>query len=116
MKILMFNMYIFSYQLPVKIASSIHDGMNYDKKEQTKSESTRESCSRPEPSVDKAMNKTLPLKPSSKLVALKQKEESKKKERESLSVAARERETSEKEEKATPKKERVSPKKPEVRR
>ncbi|XP_006258533.2 replication factor C subunit 1 isoform X1 [Alligator mississippiensis] len=94
-------------------ASSIHDGMNYDKKEQTKSESTRESCSRPEPSVDKAMNKTLPLKPSSKLVALKQKEESKKKERESLSVAARERETSEKEEKATPKKERVSPKKPE---
>lgn len=59
-------------------------------------------------------NKTLPLKPSSKLVALKQKEESNKKERETPSAVTKEKIISGKEEKRTPKKQKVSPQKPEV--
>ncbi|XP_048704503.2 replication factor C subunit 1 isoform X1 [Caretta caretta] len=92
------------------------DTRNYSAKEQTKSESTRPSCPHPETSVGKAVhseNKTLPLKPSSKLVALKQKEESSKKERETPSAVTKEKIISGKEEKRTPKKQKVSPQKPE---
>uniref|UniRef100_A0A8C0AMY6 Replication factor C subunit 1 n=1 Tax=Buteo japonicus TaxID=224669 RepID=A0A8C0AMY6_9AVES len=58
------------------------------------------------------MDKTLPLKPSSKLLALKQKEEIAEKERGAQSLVSKEK-TSGKEEKTTPKKEKISPKKTE---
>ncbi|NXP55646.1 RFC1 factor, partial [Heliornis fulica] len=60
-----------------------------------------------------SMDKTLPLKPSSKLVSLKQKEEIAEKERGAQRSASKEKNASRKEEKATPKKEKISPKKPE---
>uniref|UniRef100_A0A8C0GQN3 Replication factor C subunit 1 n=1 Tax=Chelonoidis abingdonii TaxID=106734 RepID=A0A8C0GQN3_CHEAB len=69
-----------------------------------------------ETSVGKAVeseNRTLPLKPSCKLVALKQKEESNKKERDTLSAVTKEKIISGKEETRTPKKRKVSPQKPE---
>uniref|UniRef100_K7FN75 Replication factor C subunit 1 n=1 Tax=Pelodiscus sinensis TaxID=13735 RepID=K7FN75_PELSI len=97
-------------------SNSTEDTKTNNEKEQAKSENTRASCSHPETSVSKAMelmNKTLPLKPSSKLVALKQKEESNKKGREIPSAATKEKITSEKEEKRTPKKQKISPQKPE---
>ncbi|XP_074848716.1 replication factor C subunit 1 isoform X2 [Carettochelys insculpta] len=99
-----------------KSSDSTDDTRNNRAREQTKSQSTGASCPYPESSVSKAMesvNKTLPLKPSSKLVALKQKEESNKKDRGSPSAVAKEKITSGKEEKSTPKKQRVSPQKPE---
>ncbi|XP_032646616.1 replication factor C subunit 1 isoform X2 [Chelonoidis abingdonii] len=92
------------------------DARNCSAKEQTKSESTRPSCPHPETSVGKAVeseNRTLPLKPSCKLVALKQKEESNKKERDTLSAVTKEKIISGKEETRTPKKRKVSPQKPE---
>uniref|UniRef100_A0A8C0GNP1 Replication factor C subunit 1 n=1 Tax=Chelonoidis abingdonii TaxID=106734 RepID=A0A8C0GNP1_CHEAB len=97
-------------------ANSTDDARNCSAKEQTKSESTRPSCPHPETSVGKAVeseNRTLPLKPSCKLVALKQKEESNKKERDTLSAVTKEKIISGKEETRTPKKRKVSPQKPE---
>ncbi|XP_067387310.1 replication factor C subunit 1 isoform X2 [Emydura macquarii macquarii] len=100
-----------------KTTHSTDDVRNYSAKQQTKSESSRASCSHPEISADKAaeesVNKTLPLKPSSKLVVLKQKEESNKKERATPSEVTKEKIISGKEEKRTPKKQKVSPQKPE---
>ncbi|XP_050803366.1 replication factor C subunit 1 [Gopherus flavomarginatus] len=92
------------------------DTRNCNAKEQTKYESTRPSCPHPETSVGKAVeseNRTLPLKPSCKLVGLKQKEESNKKERDTLSAVTKEKIISGKEETRTPKKQKVSPQKPE---
>ncbi|XP_010217495.1 PREDICTED: replication factor C subunit 1 [Tinamus guttatus] len=59
------------------------------------------------------VDKTLPLKPSSKLVALKQKDESTEKERGAPSVLSKGKNASVKEEKRTPKKQKTSPQKPE---
>lgn len=60
------------------------------------------------------MDKTLPLKPSSKLLSLKQKEEIAEKARGAQSLVSKEKTSSGKEEKTTPKKEKISPKKTEV--
>uniref|UniRef100_A0A8C8RXB8 Replication factor C subunit 1 n=1 Tax=Pelusios castaneus TaxID=367368 RepID=A0A8C8RXB8_9SAUR len=107
----------FSSVFPGKTANLTDDTRNYSVMQQTKSESTRASCSYPDISACKGENesvkKTLPLKPSSKLMVLKQKEESSKKERDSPSAATKEKIISGKEEKKTPKKQKVSPKKPE---
>uniref|UniRef100_A0A8D0GRX0 Replication factor C subunit 1 n=1 Tax=Sphenodon punctatus TaxID=8508 RepID=A0A8D0GRX0_SPHPU len=97
-----------------KTENSTDDTHSFTAKDQTKSESKRTSCSNPESSVSKdrkdPASKTLPVKPSSKLVAMKQQEENNKKEKTTLDPAAREK-TASKEEKATPKKEKVSPQK-----
>ncbi|KAM4673328.1 replication factor C subunit 1 isoform 1-T1 [Amazona ochrocephala] len=59
------------------------------------------------------IEKTLPLKPSSRLASLKQKEEIAEKERSAQSLVSKEKTASRKEEKTTPKKEKISPKKAE---
>lgn len=56
----------------------------------------------------------MPLKPTSKLVALKQKEETTKKESGTQNLLSKEKNATGKEEKRTPKKEKISPKKAEV--
>lgn len=56
----------------------------------------------------------MPLKPTSKLVALKQKEETTKKESGTQNLISKEKNATGKEEKRTPKKEKISPKKAEV--
>ncbi|XP_065554953.1 replication factor C subunit 1 isoform X2 [Lathamus discolor] len=58
-------------------------------------------------------DKTLPLKPSSRLASLKQKEEMAEKERGAQGLISKEKTASRKEEKTTPKKEKISPKKAE---
>ncbi|XP_061235668.1 replication factor C subunit 1 isoform X2 [Neopsephotus bourkii] len=58
-------------------------------------------------------DKTLPLKPSSRLASLKQKEEMAEKEKGAQSLTSKEKTASRKEEKTTPKKEKISPKKAE---
>ncbi|NXD71573.1 RFC1 factor, partial [Eolophus roseicapillus] len=58
-------------------------------------------------------DKTLPLKPSSRLASLKQKEEIAEKERGAQSLISKEKTASRKEGKTTPKKEKISPKKAE---
>lgn len=63
--------------------------------------------------AEESTDKTLPLKPTSKLVALKRKEESAEKERGTQSSVSKEK-LQGKEEKKTPKKEKISPKKAEV--
>nr|XP_013041457.2 replication factor C subunit 1 isoform X5 [Anser cygnoides] len=62
--------------------------------------------------AEESTDKTLPLKPTSKLVALKRKEESAEKERGTQSSVSKEK-LQGKEEKKTPKKEKISPKKAE---
>uniref|UniRef100_A0A8B9C5V6 Replication factor C subunit 1 n=1 Tax=Anser brachyrhynchus TaxID=132585 RepID=A0A8B9C5V6_9AVES len=64
------------------------------------------------PQKKKSTDKTLPLKPTSKLVALKRKEEIAEKERGTQSSVSKEK-LQGKEEKKTPKKEKISPKKAE---
>uniref|UniRef100_A0A8B9EYQ7 Replication factor C subunit 1 n=1 Tax=Amazona collaria TaxID=241587 RepID=A0A8B9EYQ7_9PSIT len=59
------------------------------------------------------IEKTLPLKPSSRLASLKQKEEIAEKQRSAQSLVSKEKTASRKEEKTTPKKEKISPKKAE---
>ncbi|NXY87831.1 RFC1 factor, partial [Alcedo cyanopectus] len=85
-------------------------------KQQTKSDHSKDSPPAPEGRTEQ----TLPPKPSSKLVALKQKEESAEKERaaqssvsKEKSSVSKEKSSSGKEEKVTPKKEKISPKKAE---
>ncbi|NXC47618.1 RFC1 factor, partial [Penelope pileata] len=86
-------------------------------KEQARSENLKVPHLRPQSSDGKiaraATDKTLPLKPSSKLVALKQKEETLGKERRAQDLVSKEKNASGKEEKRTPKKEKISPKKAE---
>ncbi|KFV07538.1 Replication factor C subunit 1, partial [Tauraco erythrolophus] len=86
-------------------------------KQQTKSEHSKESRLSPQSSDGKTArgvkDKTLPLKPSTKLVSLKQKEEIAEKERGAQSLVSKEKTVSRKEEKTTPKKEKISPKKAE---
>ncbi|OXB67937.1 hypothetical protein ASZ78_005605 [Callipepla squamata] len=86
-------------------------------KEQTRSENSKEPTLHPQSSDGKMARalteKTLPLKPTSKLVALKQKEETTKKERGAQSLQSKEKNVMGKEEKRTPKKEKISPKKAE---
>ncbi|KFO10864.1 Replication factor C subunit 1, partial [Balearica regulorum gibbericeps] len=90
---------------------------NYTAKQQTKSEHSKGSRLSSQPSDGKIarelMDNTLPLKPSSKLVSLKQKEEIAEKERGAQSLVSKEKTASRKEEKTTPKKEKISPKKTE---
>ncbi|KFQ09129.1 Replication factor C subunit 1, partial [Leptosomus discolor] len=90
------------------------EAKNYTVKQQTKSEHSKGSHLSPQASDGKTAreltDKTLPLKPSSKLVSLKQKEETTEKKR---GLASREKTSSGKEEKTTPKKEKISPKKTE---
>ncbi|KFP49646.1 Replication factor C subunit 1, partial [Cathartes aura] len=92
------------------------EAKNYTVKQQTKSEHSKGSRLSPQSSDGKIAreltDKTLPLKPSSKLVSLKQKEEIAEKERGAQSLVSKEK-TSGKEEKTTPKKEKISPKKTE---
>ncbi|XP_021252676.1 replication factor C subunit 1 isoform X2 [Numida meleagris] len=86
-------------------------------KEQSKSENSKEPNLHPQSSDGKIARvlteKTLSLKPTSKLVALKQKEETTKKERGAQSLPSKEKNATGKEEKRTPKKEKISPKKAE---
>uniref|UniRef100_A0A8C9FB15 Replication factor C subunit 1 n=1 Tax=Pavo cristatus TaxID=9049 RepID=A0A8C9FB15_PAVCR len=86
-------------------------------KEQTKSENSREANLHPRSSDGKIARalteKTLPLKPTSKLVALKQKEETTKKESGAPNLLSKEKNATGKEERRTPKKEKISPKKAE---
>uniref|UniRef100_A0A669PKQ6 Replication factor C subunit 1 n=1 Tax=Phasianus colchicus TaxID=9054 RepID=A0A669PKQ6_PHACC len=86
-------------------------------KEQTKSENSKEPNLHPQSSDGKIARalteKTLPLKPTSKLVALKQKEETTKKESGTQNLLSKEKYATGKEEKRTPKKEKISPKKAE---
>ncbi|NXL95687.1 RFC1 factor, partial [Alectura lathami] len=84
--------------------------------EQAKSENSKEPRSRPQSDGKAARElteKALPLRPASKLVALKQKEEVIDKERGAQSSVTKEKNASGKEEKRTPKKEKISPKKAE---
>ncbi|XP_062431440.1 replication factor C subunit 1 isoform X3 [Rhea pennata] len=101
----------------VKATNSTDEAKNYTVKEQTTSENSKRSRLPLQSSDGKiareSIDKTLPLKPSSKLVALKQKEESTEKERGARSVSSKEKNTPGKEEKRTPKKQKISPKKPE---
>uniref|UniRef100_A0A8B9P8P0 Replication factor C subunit 1 n=1 Tax=Apteryx owenii TaxID=8824 RepID=A0A8B9P8P0_APTOW len=101
----------------VKATNSTDQAKNYTVKEQTTSENSKGSHLPFQSSDGKIarelIDKTLPLKPSSKLVALKQKEESTEKERGARSVLSKEKNASGKEEKRTPKKQKISPKKPE---
>ncbi|KAM9295280.1 replication factor C subunit 1 isoform 2-T2 [Morus bassanus] len=94
--------------------NSTGEAKNYTAKQQTKSEHSKGSRLSPQSSDCKIarelMDKTSPLKPSSKLVSLKQKEEIAEKGR---GLASKEKTASGKEEKTTPKKEKISPKKAE---
>uniref|UniRef100_A0A8B9Z321 Replication factor C subunit 1 n=1 Tax=Buteo japonicus TaxID=224669 RepID=A0A8B9Z321_9AVES len=105
-----------SASFQVKATNSTGEAKNYAAKQQTKSEHSKGSRLSPQSSDGKIprelMDKTLPLKPSSKLLALKQKEEIAEKERGAQSLVSKEK-TSGKEEKTTPKKEKISPKKTE---
>ncbi|KAM6206229.1 replication factor C subunit 1 isoform 4-T4 [Sarcoramphus papa] len=100
----------------VKATNSTGEAKNYTVKQQTKSEHSKGSRLSPQSSDGKIAreltDKTLPLKPSSKLVSLKQKEEIAEKERGAQSLVSKEK-TSGKEEKTTPQKEKISPKKAE---
>uniref|UniRef100_A0A8C2U6F4 Replication factor C subunit 1 n=1 Tax=Coturnix japonica TaxID=93934 RepID=A0A8C2U6F4_COTJA len=85
-------------------------------KEQTKSENSKEPDLHPPSSAGKIARalteKTLPLKPTSKLAALKQKEETTKKESGAQNLPSKDKNAVGKEEKRTPK-EKISPKKAE---
>ncbi|KFP81624.1 Replication factor C subunit 1, partial [Apaloderma vittatum] len=100
-----------------KATNSTSEAKNYAPKQQTKSEHSRGTRLSAQSSDGKIagelMDKTLPLKPSSKLVSLKQKEEIAEKERGAQSSVSKEKTSSGKEEKITPKKEKISPKKTE---
>ncbi|KFQ77796.1 Replication factor C subunit 1, partial [Phaethon lepturus] len=93
------------------------EAKNYTAKQKTKSEHSKGSRLSPQSSDCKIAreltNKTLPLKPSSKLVSLKQKEEIAEKQRGAQSLISKEKAASGKEGKTTPKKEKISPKKTE---
>ncbi|KAM6345896.1 replication factor C subunit 1 [Podargus strigoides] len=101
----------------VKAANSTGEAKNDTVKQQTKSEHSKGSRLSPQSSDGKIarelMDKTLPLKPSSKLVSLKQKEETAEKERGAQRLVSKEKTASGQEEKTTPKKEKISPKKAE---
>lgn len=102
----------------MKATNSTGEAENYTAKRQTKSEHSKGSHFSPQSSDGKIArdktDKTLPLKPSSKLVSLKQKEEVAEKERDAQSLVSRGKTASGKDEKTTPKKEKISPKKTEV--
>ncbi|KFP40879.1 Replication factor C subunit 1, partial [Chlamydotis macqueenii] len=93
------------------------EAKNYTAKQHTKSEHSKGSRLSPQSSDGKiareVTDKTLPMKPSSKLLSLKQKEEIAEKERGAKSLVSKEKTASGKEVKTTPKKEKVSPKKTE---
>ncbi|KFZ56599.1 Replication factor C subunit 1, partial [Antrostomus carolinensis] len=93
------------------------EAKNYTAKQQTKSEHSKGSRLSPQSSDGKIAReltgKTLPLKPSSKLVSLKQKEQFAEEERGAQSLVSKGKTASGKEEKTTPKKEKISPKKAE---
>ncbi|KFZ65815.1 Replication factor C subunit 1, partial [Podiceps cristatus] len=90
---------------------------NYTAKQPTKSEHSKGSRLSPQSSdghiAREVTDKSLPLKLSSKLVSLKQKEEIAEKERGAQSLVSKEKTASGKEEKTTPKKQKISPKKTE---
>ncbi|XP_071599814.1 replication factor C subunit 1 isoform X1 [Heliangelus exortis] len=101
----------------VKATNSAGEAKISTGKEQTKSEHSKGSHVSPQSSDGKAarqlMDKTLPLKPSSKLVSLKHKEDLAEKERGAQSFVSKGKTALGKEEKITPKKEKISPKKSE---
>ncbi|XP_025893447.1 replication factor C subunit 1 isoform X2 [Nothoprocta perdicaria] len=99
----------------VKAGNSTDEAKNYTVRERSTSENSKGSHLPPQSSgggiARELADKT--LKPSSKLVALKQKDESTEKQRGAPSVLPKEKNVSVKEEKRTPKKQKVSPQKPE---
>ncbi|KAM6072220.1 replication factor C subunit 1 isoform 3-T3 [Theristicus caerulescens] len=100
----------------VKATNSTGEAKNYTAKQQTKSEHSKGSRLSPQSDgkiTRELMDETLPLKPSSKLVCLKQKEEIAEKKRGAQSLVSKEKTASGKEEETTPKKEKISPKKAE---
>lgn len=107
-----------SASFQVKMTNSTVEAKNYTAKQQTESDHLKGSRLSPQPSGGKIAreltDKTLALKPSSKLVSLKQKEEIAEKERAAQSSVSKEKTASGKEQKTTPKKEKISPKKAEV--
>ncbi|XP_065489219.1 replication factor C subunit 1 [Caloenas nicobarica] len=100
----------------VKTTNSTVEAKNYTAKQQTESDHLKGSRLSPQTSGGKIAreltDKTLPLKPSSKLVSLKQKEITEKERAAQISVS-KEKTASGKEQKTTPKKEKISPKKAE---
>jgi len=103
--------------LYLQATNSTSEAKNYTAKQQTKSQHSKGPRLSPQSSVGKRTaesDKTSPLKPSSKLVSLKQKEEIAEKERGAQSSASKQKTASGKGEKTTPKKEKISPKKTEV--
>ncbi|XP_059674076.1 replication factor C subunit 1 isoform X2 [Gavia stellata] len=100
----------------VKATNSTGEAKNCTVKQQTKSEHSKGSHLSPQSSDGKIAreltDKTVPLKPSSKLVSLKQKETDEK-EGGARSLVSKEKTASGREEKRTPKKEKISPKKAE---
>lgn len=107
-----------SASFEVKTTNLADEAMNYTAKQQTESDHLKGSRLSPQSSGGKIVreltDKTLPLKPSSKLVSLKQKEEIAEKERAAHTSVSREKTASGKQQKTTPKKEKISPKKAEV--
>ncbi|XP_030349249.1 replication factor C subunit 1 [Strigops habroptila] len=101
----------------VKATTSMGEAENYAVKQQTKSEHSKGSHFSPQSSdgriARELTDKTLPLKPSSRLASLKQKEEIAEKQRGAQSSISKEKTASRKEEKTTPKKQKISPKKAE---
>ncbi|XP_027498487.1 replication factor C subunit 1 [Corapipo altera] len=101
----------------VKATDSTGEAKNYTAKPETKSEQSKGFNLSPQSSDGKtarvSADKTLPLKPASRLVSLKQKEEIAEKERGAQNLVSKQKTASEKEEKTTPKKEKISPKKSE---
>ncbi|XP_053920585.1 replication factor C subunit 1 [Cuculus canorus] len=105
------------YKQMERATNSTGEAKSNTAKQQTKSEHSKGSRLSPKSSDDKTarelIDKTLPLKPSSKLVSPKQKEEIAEKERGAQSLVSKQKNASGKEEKSTPKKEKISPKKSE---
>ncbi|XP_032541073.1 replication factor C subunit 1 [Chiroxiphia lanceolata] len=101
----------------VKATDSTGEAKNYTAKPQTKSEQSKGFNLSPQSSDGKtarvSADKTLPLKPASRLMSLKQKEEIAEKERGAQNLLSKQKTASDKEEKTTPKKEKISPKKSE---
>ncbi|KFQ56375.1 Replication factor C subunit 1, partial [Nestor notabilis] len=101
----------------VKATTSTGEAENCAVKQQTKSEHSKGSRFASQSSdggiARELTDKTLTLKPSSRLASLKQKEEIAEKERGARSLITKEKTASRKEEKTTPKKEKISPKKAE---
>ncbi|XP_054019968.1 replication factor C subunit 1 [Dryobates pubescens] len=100
-----------------KAANLTGEAEDCSPKQQTKPEQSKGSRSSPQSAgktARESTDKPLPLKPSSKLVSLKQKAETAEQETGAQSSLSKEKAASGKEERTTPKKEKISPKKEKI--